>query len=315
MKQCLICVIAVFLFAGCKQEKAYDDCDTLSEIYADISNDLPGQSYAIYDSLQFFYASINPNNHNEIVYQGGRNPYYYAYTYNLETGQRNKLTELYVTHNLKWHRSNWITFAGEDNNIYIVKPSGDSLIKLTNTSDCFTPEWNGTGDKIICLKGFNNAGNYVINKDGSGISLILTAGEAIGQPCSWSQDDSSIIHAAWQDLSVVNYYSKIGEKIKYNKKIKNAIDGVCWLPNKKQILWCPDSKPEILDIATGNSQALLPFCDKMEYMYPSVTADGKYALFNMNIGGYVGKNTTQIKKRISIIDLTTNTETILDLPE
>ena len=80
-------------------------------------------------------------------------------------------------------------------------------------------------------------------------------------------------------------------------------------------MWGPSSQPEILDIETGNSQTLLPFCDKMEYSYPSVTADGRYALFNLNIGGYVGYNLTQTKRRLSRIDLTTNTETILELPE
>ncbi|MBS1611754.1 MAG: hypothetical protein JST49_02970 [Bacteroidetes bacterium] len=304
------------LFAGCAKEKTPSECDTLYDVYKP-TGFTNGQSYTVMDSTQFVYGSINPNDPNEVVYYGGKHPNWHMYVYNVSTKQRTKVSDHSPTHNIKWHRSGWICYATTDNNIYIVKPNGDSLRQLTVTGDCFTPEWNALGDKIICYRGyqgFTDGNNYIINKFTGIVSPInLTIG-GVGT-CSWSPNDSIIISAPWTDVRCINYYTGEEKNVPNMKSPKTDISGVCWMPDGKRILWCPESQPEILNFETGHSQALLSACDKMEYTYPSVTADGRYALFNLNIGGYVGYNTTQTKRRLSRIDLTTNTETILELPE
>ena len=315
MKQAVILVLLLAtIFSSCKKEDMHDECDTMYDVYKP-TGFTNGQTYTKQDSTQFVYGSINPNNADEVVYYGGKHPNWYMYVYNLATKQRTKISDHSPTHNIKWHKSGWICYATTDNNIYMVKPNGDSLTQLTNTGDCFTPEWNSTGEKIICFKAFNNTGNYIINKDGSGIEVVLTGGKGIAQPCSWSPNDSIIISSPSNDIRCINYFTGEEKNAPNQMSGKVGSNGECWMNNGKEIVWCPDNQPAILDFQTGASRELLPTCEKMIYGYPSVTVDGRYALFNLNIGGYVGYNLTQTKRRLSRIDLTTNTETILELPE
>lgn len=317
MKQAVILVLLlVTIFSSCTKENTHDECDTMYDVYKP-TGFTNGQSYTVMDSTQFVYGSINPNDPNEVVYYGGKHPNWHMYVYNIATKQRIKISDYSPTHNIKWHKSGWICFAAADNNIYIVKANGDSLAQLTTTGNCFTPEWNSIGDEIICYRGyqyFGNGNNYIISKDGSNIYPINLFDGGI-KTCSWSPNDSIIISSPEENVICINYYTYETKNAPNQKPGQVGSEGECWTYDGKHIVWCPNNQPEVLDFETGVSRGLLPTCEKMIYGYPSVTVDGRYALFNLNIGGYVGYNTTQTKRRLSRIDLTTNTETILELPE
>lgn len=313
MKKILYPYIFLWLviFSSCTKDKTQiDECDDLSETYNKPTLITVGQSYTKNDSIKFTYGTINPVNSDELVYWGGKFPDWYFYKYNMVTKERIKLTDLIPQNPPKWHRNGWVVFNAEDHNIYKVKPNGDSLTQLTYSGDCFMPEWNLSGDTIICNKAFYSIGIYFIKSDGSLITVNY-GDHKLSFP-SWAPFDSVVIYTKYDGLYKLNIFDSTFALL---KESRNSALGACWFPDGKKILWCSDGKPMVLDYITKEQQPLLPECEKKRYMYPSISADGRYALLTMEIGGFVSLNLTQSKYRIVKVDLQTGEEELLDLPE
>ncbi len=305
--------ISFALLPSCAKDKtqqSYDECSDFREIYLPQTGFTPGISYVIPDSVHFKYGVFNPNNSDEMAYWGGNTKWNF-YSYNLVTKQRVKLTDLIPQNPPKWHRNGWIAFNAEDNNIYKVKSNGDSLTQLTFTRDCFMPEWNLSGDTIICKKASPSPGVYFIKADGSLVTYVNYNQYSLSFP-SWAPFDSIIINTSGFGLSQLNFFDSSWTILKIGN---SSALGACWFPDGKRILWSVDYQPMLLDYATLEQHALVPYCQKEHYMYPSISGDGKYALLSMETQVFVSTGIPFSSFRIVRIEIATGKEEILDLPD
>ena len=159
----------------------------------------PGWGFEYVYSDNYIYSSpyCNPLDKNEFVYkQFDRNRIENGiYIYNILTKQKTLVLEIdvnkkknYPVADIRWSKKNWLIFADFYQNIYKIKPNGDSLTQLTFEGGNFKPEWNYDGT-LFCMEHHSPINNksYTIIRDENGLvkdSLQNEFGQDlfIGQP-------------------------------------------------------------------------------------------------------------------------------------
>lgn len=189
----------------------------------------PGWGFKMVYPDNYVYSSpfCNPLNKNEFVYlqfdlnriDNG------VFIYNINSKQKNLVFEIDVDTkkmlpqaDIRWSRKGWLIFANFDQNIYKIKPNGDSLTKLTFEGGNFKPEWNYQGN-LFCIEHFSSINKkfYTIIRNENGLvvdSLQNEFGQDIfgGQP-DW-QHQKYILGSEQNSFKTILYDYKARKIIK-----------------------------------------------------------------------------------------------------
>jgi len=226
MKLKLIYILLLAFILGCskdsdKQSLSIDKhCMPVETGPIIISTNFPGSPRPInLDSFKFIYPYSNPNNKNEFVY------FVYDYKlnnsgifiYNILTKQKSLVIETdlrarkhYPQSQIRWSKKGWLIFADNDNNIYKIKPNGDSLTQLTFSRSNFVPEWNFEGTQF-CFKHIAKDNNYytlICDENGNNLdSLQFNERDLFGNQPHW-QHKTYILGTNYQKITLYNYNTK-----------------------------------------------------------------------------------------------------------
>ncbi|MCF8429923.1 MAG: hypothetical protein K9G64_07295 [Bacteroidia bacterium] len=181
----------------------------------------PGFGFEIVhlDSFNYTVPYSNPNNKNEFVYF----VYDYKlnnsgiYIYNILTKQKSLVLETdlrakkrYPQSDIRWSRKGWLIFADFDNNIYKIKPNGDSLTQLTYSRSNFVPEWNLEGTKF-CIEHISKSNKYytlICDENGNNLdSLQFNGRDLFGNQPHW-QHEKYILGTNYQKITIYDCYAK-----------------------------------------------------------------------------------------------------------
>jgi hypothetical protein len=180
----------------------------------------PGWGFKTIDLATHYFKDpyMNPNNENEFVYfmeaTQKQNPLGGIYIYNMLTKQKKLVLESSFFSNknkpqseIRWSRKGWLIFGGYDNNIYKIKPNGDSLIQLTFNGGDFVPEWNYDGTLFI-TEYLNKETNkhYNLIRDENGLLIDSLPLLFDGQP-SWN-NEQFIVGTQFNLLVLYDYINK-----------------------------------------------------------------------------------------------------------
>jgi hypothetical protein len=85
-----------------------------------------------------------------------------------------------------------------NNELYVMNADGTGTVRLTNVTDeAIHPEWSPDGQKILFTR--TEAGQYVMNADGSGLKWL----SVYGGGATWSPDGTRVVFSNW-NLFVIN---------------------------------------------------------------------------------------------------------------
>ncbi|MBK9454577.1 MAG: PD40 domain-containing protein [Bacteroidetes bacterium] len=171
---------------------------------------LPDIEYGIngplvdYEAIQYLKPCFNPSNEDEIVYIEEQPTSGISHLCVLNIVD---LTNTYIQDNVsgspKWSKTGWIIFNKADD-IWKIKPDGDSLTLLFSNGTNYSPEINPRGDKIIFKYQLDN---YIAIKisDLNGNVIDSLEDQALFCP-SWSPDGKKISMRRAGEPSSFGYY-------------------------------------------------------------------------------------------------------------
>lgn len=161
---------------------------------------------------------VNPNNKYEIAFIRNENESFphnsELCTYNFCTNQLNVITD-----NAKatpdWSVKNWIVFTGNDDQLWKVKSTGDSLIQLTNTGTFNNrPTWSPDGDKLVYFDASSPGKSRISHANGESYKIL----------------DFYINISLWLNNENIIYSSQGNNKLrKYNLEAETSQDIVAGL--------------------------------------------------------------------------------------
>jgi TolB protein len=204
---------------------------------------------------------LHPSDNSRYRVVGGRDPTlspdgqwlaYYSFNQGIEDGiyainltQNSQpvpiLTSKVVDFDLAWSpEGSWLAFSsGFDPSIYLVRPNGSDLTRLTdNSGQDFGLSWSPNGDQLA----------YASNKDGDMEIYILdlatlqeiklTENDFSDQEPAWSPDGSKIAFIREANRSVAIYTMNIdGTDIKKLRNERGVVLGLIWSPDGNHIAY------------------------------------------------------------------------------
>jgi len=210
MKLTFIYLLLITFIIGCSKDKDQDkqtlpiDNPCIPQENGPTIPDYQGAGWGFQivqlDSFQFNNPYVNPNNENEFVYFVYDFKFISSgiYTYNIVTKQKNLVLETdtrakknYPQSQIKWSRKGWLIFADYYQNIYKIKPDGDSLTLLISNGSNFLPEWNYQGTQFCIEHIATNNKRYTLICDENGNSqdsLQYKESDIFGGPIDWNHN-------------------------------------------------------------------------------------------------------------------------------
>lgn len=321
----LICISLMILF-GCKKDrkvKQIDDPCLIDSTFT-VHHQYPGVGGP----------KVNPNNPNEIAFI--KNKYFSnccdleLIVFNIESKEQKAIHKGFFS-DIDWSAKNWIIFLNlDDQKIYKIRPSGDSLTQLTNESSLY-PEWNSTGDRFI----YRYRGAY---PSPSGIKICDDEGlvlqhfpEKDAKFDTW-QHDSLLATAGtfWpnNDLLLINIFTpnEIADNVKYHSKafIENGgrSEGCEWIDNDNLIV---ASKAGIFKVTFSDSLQnynivqIRETCTSLEgwytiYRHPTVSRQTKKVIFHKSEYEFTGTKEVIITNRFVRMNYDGTNEEVIEIP-
>ncbi|HRF76189.1 MAG TPA: hypothetical protein PLB46_06435 [Chitinophagales bacterium] len=230
---------------------------------------------ADYAAIQYLKPCFNPSNENEIVYIEEQPTSGISRLCVLNIVD---LTISYIQDNVsgspKWSKTDWIIF-NKDEDIWKIKPDGDSLTLLFSNGTNYSPEVNPRGDKIIFKYQLDN---YIAIKisDLNGNVIDSLEDQALYCP-SWSPDGTKISMRRAGEPSSFGYYDTT--LTTFSPIITNTsgspfdmISDTRWFPDSEHIFWFGSGFYSITNITTMETEMFRDYCPKNSLLYPNFSS-------------------------------------------
>jgi len=222
----------------------------------------------------YFYPCFNPNNADEILFCEDRLESEQVISsiirYNLVTKERQLIFEGRVGPRPRWGRNDWILlnlFDGNNFDVFKIQSNGENLTQLTFSGNCFYPEWDEAGERIIYELGFTSPTQFIImNKDGVVLDSTLVG---VGPGGSW-QHDSLIVNGNFRGLFVGNPSSDLYdyEMLSNVEPNSQSAGGAEWVDDENAI-WTHTSGVYSTNVITQETTLLKETCNSDYYELPT----------------------------------------------
>ncbi len=259
-KLCLIITGIVLITNSCSRDKEIEPSNSNLECVSipPFSQIGSGYNYITNGSLNYYAPVLNPNNNNELLILKNDSIFIYNRI------SHNKIFSIKFSFwgKISWSKKNWLLILGSNQHIYKVKPNGDSLTLLVNTTSNLFPIWNDDGSKFSST---NNILNKSIVYDYNGLPLdtISMTNQLISE---WGNNDKII--CGGYTLFVFDIATKTLTSF-YNLSPGNGvITGSFWL-NNSEIIWSYDYGIYKTNIITNSTILLKQLCNSNKYSYPT----------------------------------------------
>jgi len=239
-------VFVALLFISCSKTNKLEETSCMPiEAYKPIPPyNLRGMGYKYVPLLNIncTYPCLNPLNENEFAYIRQLNSNIELCVYNRSSKSnisilqlKNKKYEGIPASYVRWSKKNWLLFEDLYNNIFKIKPNGDSLTQLTFSRSDFNPEWNNKGT-LFCTEHLTFDKKYItIIRDEKGDALdTIQYGniQTISGIPSWN-NDRYIFGSNYDGFLLIDYMFKNVIQIPTN--IKDA--GEPYWINENEIIY------------------------------------------------------------------------------
>lgn len=238
-----------------------------------------GPLYA-YGGLQFKAPYFNPNNQNEFAFievNYNVNAYFSDLNiYNISTLEKKYVTnDISVLNQPKWNTDNKLLF-NKNNQIFVIKTSGDSLTQLTFSGLNIRPEWVDLSN-ICYMDNYNSEGvvmniftldkyivenNVLTNSDVSSNSMIAATDGGVNNP---NIAISPVDSFNWEVVTNNTFDSE-----------RDRIMCIQWHPNNEDIYYTKWNTGLFkVNINTKKEECILEGCQSKWYHYFSISPDGQ----------------------------------------
>ena len=269
-------------------------------------------------SLNYANPCFNPHDNNQIVVIRVRNNPSLI-KYNLKTNETTQVFDGTVYYQPDWGANGWITFNSVNNQIWIVRPDGSGLKKITDDKHWYLyPKWVTNSNKILFRQ--KDETPYpelrIIDKGGS-LNAILDS--TFGWVAVWSPDGQTIAFPYGQRFGYVNLKSD-SQTIHYiesDYQMKRGFSpySISWFPNSEQLVTCDrDGNMYMVNIQSESIQKIKNACDSKSYSYPSVSPDGNKIIIKRTDKKLTGENTLYSASKIVLMNADGSNERVI-LPE
>jgi len=275
----------------------------------------PEELYFAGQPYDYAYPCFNPNNSNQIAYYRYNTSTVEAgweiWVQDLCTGEKRMLVND-ANYGIDWSVKDWIVYTAIDQQIYIIKSNGDSLIKLTPRGDFNRyPKWDAKGERIA------------YQCEDKGITRFIIFNESDGTRDTVLDMDRSRIWG-WLDETklfyVYGYYNPDIQMSIYSTYIYDLS------AQKKEIINTFDDDPSYflsgnqfnkesgivlsayraigkLDIKTGKFKIIKTAYRQESFYNAVVSKDEKYILFDIRSRKLLGPCTYDNDYNLYIMDL------------
>jgi hypothetical protein len=219
-------IILISLLIACSKEPNKEQEQIVDNYCTPVETGIPiprynlggfGYKYVPILENNSYYPCVSPLNTNEFAYILSYKEKSGLYIYNMVQKSSSlvikfvpKVYNGYPAIGVRWSKKNWLIFEDLYNNVFKVKPNGDSLIQLTFTGSDFKPEWNFDGT-LFCTEHYSNIVKkhftIIRNELGNEIDTIQYGNiQAIGAPPSWNNEKYIL---GTNDIGIILYDFKI----------------------------------------------------------------------------------------------------------
>lgn len=255
-----------------------------------------GYNY-ITNGKPIYYAPVlNPNNNNELLILKQDSAFIY-----------NRISKLTIFSfkfpflaKVSWSIKKWMLIGGSDQKIYKIKPNGDSLTLLVNTTNNSFPIWNDDGNLFSAV---NNSINKTIIYTDLGIPIDTI--EFTNLPfSSWGGNNKIISGRNKLFVYDVNTHST---NYFYDLGTSGSVTGCFWL-NNNEIIWSHIYGILKTNILTNQTTLLKSTCNSNIYSYPSYDKILNKIIWRKQIQTYVDTYNVKAENKIIITDVDCNNE-------
>ncbi len=301
-------ILFFFMLYSCKKEKPAEQ--VAQEISCEPFPYTPVTWYT-QTGMQYKNPCFNPNNHNEFVY----NEYnldtqaYDVVKYNMVTKQKSILASQVRTVGIpRWSSAGWIAFDNLfDEQIWMVKETGDSLHQVSQSNLNRSPCWRNDGRTLYWLNRLGTASPYLMLKQKAG-SLHT---DTIIAEYTYNLDISStnkfateyyIGNTGYIAFADIDHITEGLHDLKPTGEIN--LMQICWSHDSQYIYFLLYQKGLYrLHVNTGNCKQVMKFCSNSYYQTIACSADGKSLIgerTDCTMSLSQGVPTGQIMKKSSI---------------
>lgn len=269
----------------------------------------------IIDTIKPSYEApyFNPNNPDEIVLliNDYNKSVFGLYYFNLRINQKKLLYNKRVNFQPKWGRNGWILFCSNDNQIWKVKPNGDSLTQLTFFGANYSPEWNKSSDKFLTSTFINDKYHQIIfDPWGNILDDITNCG---GSNSSWQHDSLiAFLSAAWLAYTVPSNCNPFILK-DMSKSSNGGTGGVMWMSNYK-IVYAINDGLFIYDIIKGTEDKIKITCNSRYYVFLSYSSISNKIIASKVERNLINSNTLYVKSYLVTMNIDGTDEKEIIIP-
>jgi hypothetical protein len=272
MRSLIFYIIICCTFISCTKDKT-DGCQVCRP-HEELTNmqgqPIFGTAYP-YNEMAYF----NPNNSDEIIFRhaDGLSPEFDLVKYNLSTKNSEIIYQGFFSKRPRWGKHGWILLNIQDDqghNIYKIKQDGSELIKLTDHSHCFDPEWNLESDKFIYHLGLTSPSKSVLADEyGVFIDTLYCGGSGTGK--SWQHP----LYMASSSFKSFAFYNPLFCEDQYIFEVENlaqSLNGAEWL-DEERVFWCHTTGIYITNTVTRETELIRETCNAHCYQRPTYAPD------------------------------------------
>lgn len=221
----------------------------------------------------YYYPTVKPNSSSEILFcEDDKVDDVHSsilYKYDLLSRDKTVVYEGRIGPRPRWNQYDWVLislFDGVNFDIFKIKSNGDSLTQLTFTGNCFFPEWDKMGKKIIYELGYTSPTTHIIMDEwGNPLDTTLVG---VGVGGSW-QHDSLVVNGNFRGLFVGNPYSGV-----YDFRMLSDVEpspqsagGAAWLDHPN-IFWVHTTGIYSTSLESNETVTLKETCNTDYYELP-----------------------------------------------
>ena len=184
--------------------------------------------------------------------------------------------------NVCWGTNGWLVINKGDQ-IWKIKPNGDSLTQLTFGVTHYNPQWSPDGQRLVCT-----ANQYLVLMDKDGKRLAAPGLETrAGYARGWSPDGNLLLLDCTSNdgqqpgLGIYDFRTGKTQFVvalrgtAASPAVSNGCFGASWLPDSQSFVWSSIAGIFRTNASNGSTVRLHSGCESRIYLNPSVAADGR----------------------------------------
>ena len=299
--QIIIFVLTTLVWLSCtKNRNSTPNCDPLP-----LEPDF-GWAYS-YEGAQSSMPCFNPNSDEEFLYVRVLPDGSEVRIHNLALNKSTLVLKDKFVFPPKWGKNGWILLNLMDNNIWKIKPNGDSITNITSgTGDLFGPNWNFSCTGISAY--LSTVGAVLLNINGKVIDTFR--GTPVSHPFNYLDDDHLL--SFWESIGA---YSIADDTFRPMAPCDKPTCSGGVSINGNEFIWSDKTGIYRSNTISGETELLKATCDSKIYFYPTVNHSRTRLLWSTLERVPSGNgNSLKIYRKIVSMDINGDNEHVVELP-